>query len=360
MTKKTITKRTWKLLLGICIAAVLSIGIGLFAYIHMIDTKTLGRKISIYGLDVSKLTAEKAQQKINEAFHNKNIIFHEDGEDVYSVSMAQLGYSLEQDSLRNELETLQQERSQDFRLFASEKDYTIDYQIIKNENQEKTALAAENFDNKERTESADAHIRYSKKKKKYILVKQVQGNQIDENRLLNYVEETLEKNFKTKLLASDVKINLGEEVYRQPDIEESGEMKQKVKKLNSLLKKYRSTTVTYLFGEETQVLESDTISSWLQIKNSGISLDKDAVADYISNMANKYNTIYVPRAFHTSLGTDVTVSDNEYGYRIDQDAELTQLLEDLKSGENISREPVYSSSGMNYLNQSYSRCSREV
>ena len=332
MTKKTITKRTWKLLLGICIAAVLSIGIGLFAYIHMIDTKTLGRKISIYGLDVSKLTAEKAQQKINEAFHNKNIIFHEDGEDVYSVSMAQLGYSLEQDSLRNELETLQQERSQDFRLFASEKDYTIDYQIIKNENQEKTALAAENFDNKERTESADAHIRYSKKKKKYILVKQVQGNQIDENRLLNYVEETLEKNFKTKLLASDVKINLGEEVYRQPDIEESGEMKQKVKKLNSLLKKYRSTTVTYLFGEETQVLESDTISSWLQIKNSGISLDKDAVADYISNMANKYNTIYVPRAFHTSLGTDVTVSDNEYGYRIDQDAELTQLLEDLKSG----------------------------
>ena len=200
MTKKTITKRTWKLLLGICIAAVLSIGIGLFAYIHMIDTKTLGRKISIYGLDVSKLTAEKAQQKINEAFHNKNIIFHEDGEDVYSVSMAQLGYSLEQDSLRNELETLQQERSQDFRLFASEKDYTIDYQIIKNENQEKTALAAENFDNKERTESADAHIRYSKKKKKYILVKQVQGNQIDENRLLNYVEETLDKDFETELL----------------------------------------------------------------------------------------------------------------------------------------------------------------
>ena len=94
------------------------------------------------------------------------------------------------------------------------------------------------------------------------------------------------------------------------------------------------------------MLDSDTISSWLQIKNSGISIDKDAAADYISNMANKYNTIYVPRTFHTSLGTDVTVSDNEYGYRIDQDAELTQLLEDLKSGENVSREPVYSSSGM--------------
>ena len=63
-------------------------------------------------------------------------------------------------------------------------------------------------------------------------------------------------------------------------------------------------------------------------------------------MANKYNTIYVPRTFHTSSGTDVTISDNEYGYRIDQEGELAQLLEDLKSGENVSREPVYSSSGM--------------
>ena len=123
-------------------------------------------------------------------------------------------------------------------------------------------------------------------------------------------------------------------------------MKQQVKKLNSQLKKYRSTTVTYVFGSETQVLDSDTISSWLNIKNSGISVDQEAAAAYISDMANKYNTIYVPRTFHTSTGSEVTVSDNEYGYRIDQDGEIAELLEDLKSGEDISREPIYSSSGM--------------
>ena len=302
--------------------------------------------MSVYRLDVSKLTVGEAQQKISEAFQNKKITFHEDGKDVYNVSMEQLGYSLDQDILKSALETLKQERSGTFKLFASQRDYKIDYQIIRDEAQEQAALSADHFDEKDRTEPTDAHIRYSKKKQKYVLVKQVSGNQIDENRLLSYVEETLDKDFETELLTSDVKMELNEEVYRQPDIEESGEMKQKVKKLNSLLKKYRSTTVSYLFGEETQVLDSDTISSWLQIKNSGISIDKDAAADYISNMANKYNTIYVPRTFHTSLGTDVTVSDNEYGYRIDQDAELTQLLEDLKSGENVSREPVYSSSGM--------------
>ena len=106
---------------------------------------------------------------------------------------------------------------------------------------------------------SQAHIRYSKKKQKYVLVKQVVGNQIDENRLLSYVDETLDEKFKTELFASDVQIVLNEEVYRQPDIEASGEMKQQVKKLNSQLEKYRSTTVTYVFGSETQVLDSNTV-----------------------------------------------------------------------------------------------------
>ena len=344
--KKAFNKKKLKVFLALCIVVAVTAGIGLLAYIHHIDTTTLGRKISVYGLDVSKLTVGEAQQKISETFQNKVVTLNEDGEDIYSISLAQMGYSLDQDILKDALKALQQQRSQKFQLLASQKDYAIDYQIIRDEAQEKNALADENFDNKERTDSTDAHIRYSKKKQKYVLVKQVVGNQIDESRLLSYVDETLDEKFRTELLASDVQIMLNEEVYRQPDIEASWEMKQQVKKLNSQLKKYRSTTVTYVFGSETQVLDSDTISSWLNIKNSGISVDQKAAAAYISDMANKYNTIYVPRTFHTSTGSEVTVSDNEYGYRIDQDGEIAQLLEDLKSGEDISREPIYSSSGM--------------
>ena len=344
--KKAFNKKKLKVVLALCIVASVIAGIGLLVYIHHVDTTTLGRKISVYGLDVSKLTVEEAQQKISETFQNKTVTLNEDGEDIYSTSLAQMGYSLDQDVLKSALETLQQQRSQKFQLLALQKDYQIDYQIFKDEAQEQTALAVENFNNKERTDSTDAHIRYSKKKQKYVLVEQVVGNQIDENRLLSFVDDTLDEKFKTELFVSEAKIVLSEDVYCQPDIEASGEMKQQVKKLNSQLKKYRSTTVTYVFGSETQVLDSETISSWLKIKNSGMSMDQDAAANYISEMANKYNTIYVPRTFHTSLGTDITVSDNEYGYRIDQDGELAQLLEDMKSGEDISREPVYSSSGM--------------
>ena len=344
--KLTISRKTQKIILGVCIAAVLILGIGLFAYIHIVDGNTLGRKISIYGLDISKLTVEQAQQKITDAFQNREVSFEEDGNEAYRTTLKNLGYALDEETLKNALNTLKQQRDQERKLLASWKDYQIDYQVEKDETQEQAALTEEHFGDQERTASTNAEVRYSKKKTKFILVKQVQGNQIDEEKLLSYVDETLNKEFQTNLLVGNVKIMIGTDVYQQPEIQATKEMKQQVKSLNSQLKKYRNTTVTYLFGSETQVLDSDTILSWLKIDGTDMSIDQDAAAAYVSDMANKYNTIYIPRTFHTSSGEDITVQDNEYGYRIDQDAELAQLLENLKSGEAVSREPVYSSSGM--------------
>lgn len=344
--KRAISRKTQKIILGICIAAVLVLGIGLFAYIHVVDANTLGRKISIYGLDVSKMTVDEAQQKIADAFQNKKITFEEDGKEVYQTTLKDLGYTLDGESLKNALDTLKQQRDQEQQLLAVQKNYQIEYQVVKEEAQEKAALTEEHFGNKERTASTDAEVRYSKKKTKFVLVKQVQGNQIDEDKLLNYVNETLDQEFQSELLADDVKIVIDTQVYQQPEVKATKKMKKQVKSLNSQLDKYRSTTVTYLFGSETQVLDSDTIFSWLKIDGTDMSIDQEAAAAYISDMANKYNTIYIPRTFHTSSGSDITVQDNEYGYRIDQDGELTQLMEDLKSGQAVSREPVYSSSGM--------------
>ena len=53
-------KKKIKVILGICISVFLFLGGGLLAYIHKVDTDTLGRKITIYGLDVSGQNVEKA------------------------------------------------------------------------------------------------------------------------------------------------------------------------------------------------------------------------------------------------------------------------------------------------------------
>ena len=160
----------------------------------------------------------------------------------------------------------------------------------------------------------------------------MQGNEIDETRLQSYVDQMLDDNFRLKLLGGDIQITLDTNVYQQPSVTASDEMQNKVTGLNDQLNKYRSTTVTYTLGSTTEVIDAGTIETWLQITDDSLNIDQEAVKSYVQNLAAKYNTIYVPRTFHTSYGNDVTVSDNEYGFQIDQDGEVQQLLTDLASG----------------------------
>ena len=79
MEKKALNKKRLKIVLIVCIVVALTAGIGLAAYTYHVDTTTLGRRISIYGLDVSKFTAEEARKKITETFQDSTVNFKEDG-----------------------------------------------------------------------------------------------------------------------------------------------------------------------------------------------------------------------------------------------------------------------------------------
>lgn len=347
MKKKIrLSRKTQKIILGICIAAMVLLGVGLFLYIQISDTGTLGREISIYGLDVSKLNAEEAEQKILHTFGNREIVFKEDKEEVFRTTLKDLGYSLDEEILKNSLQKLQVKRASNRRIFAVKEDYEIMYQVTKDETQEKNILAAENFGGKERSASKDAYISYDEEKKEFTLVNEVQGNQIDEARLLAYVDQTLDNAIRQEPLGGQVDITIGTEVYQQPVTAESQDMQAKLTSLNQQLSNYRNASVTYTFGETTEVLGSDVISSWIKVDGETISIDQAAAQEYVSNLAAAYNTIYVPRTFHTSYGNDVTVSSNEYGFQIDQEAELAQLLKDIQSGKPVTRDPIYSISGM--------------
>ena len=101
--EKKISRKTLKIILGVCIGAMAALTVGFFAYIHIADTNTLGRKISIYGLDVSRLSTADAKQKILTAFQNKKIVFQENGQEVYSLTLKDMGYSLDESDLEVQL-----------------------------------------------------------------------------------------------------------------------------------------------------------------------------------------------------------------------------------------------------------------
>lgn len=343
--KSTISKKTLKIILGICIAAAILAVAGLFGYTYMADHNTLGRKISVWGVDVSRLDAKQAEEKIAAEFANRPVSFQENDKEVYNTTLKDLGYSLNEEDLLNKLTDLQKQREENRKIFPKEENINLECQIEEDEEQEKQALDLSNFGTEERKSSTDASIQYNEEKKEFILVKQVQGTEIDPDKLETTVDTNLDAAFDTALLGDAITVPLNKHVYVSPAVTATEDMENKVTSLNSQLKKYRSTTVTYTFGSETVVLDGDTISSWLKAEGETLTLDEDAIKTYISDLANKYNTIYVSRTFHTSTGTDVTIEGNEYGYRIDQDGEYAQLVEDLKSGTAVTRDPVYSKTG---------------
>ena len=178
----TISRKGKKIILGICLAGIVLLSVGLFVYIRIVDTNTLGRGISINGLDVSKLTVEEAKNKILDTFLGRTIVFWEDGEEVYRTTVADLGYSVDEDSLNTQLEALKVQREENRRIISVKENYEIDLQIQENEEQQKAVLTSDKFGNKERTASVDAAIQYDESAKEFTLISEVQGNQIEDRK----------------------------------------------------------------------------------------------------------------------------------------------------------------------------------
>lgn len=113
------------------------------------------------------------------------------------------------------------------------------------------------------------------------------------------------------------------------------------------LNQYVSSIITYDFGDRQEVLSGDLIDQWIDIDYSNkVTLNEEAVAEYVDTLAETYDTMYGVRYFNTSVGTTVTVVGGDYGWKIDRQGECKALIELLKKGnQHITRQPVYAHKG---------------
>ena len=103
------------------------------------------------------------------------------------------------------------------------------------------------------------------------------------------------------------------------------------------------TTVTYRFGNRSEVLDGEKIHTWLVSDGQGgVSLDESKIGEYVSWLGQTYNTAYKPKSLKTAYGQTVTISKSVYGWKINQKEETEALKQLLLSCESQEREPVYS------------------
>lgn len=107
-------------------------------------------------------------------------------------------------------------------------------------------------------------------------------------------------------------------------------------------KDYAGVTITYQIGDQSETLDSDRILSWLKEDEDGsVSFDKDQVKAFVKELADKYDTAYTTRDFHTSTGQDIKITQGDYGWRIDQEQETAHLLDLLSKKQSAACEPIY-------------------
>ena len=187
----------------------------------------------------------------------------------------------------------------------------------------------------------------------FTIVPETEGNELNTKEAYQMICRAIDND------AAEVDLESDPKAYKKADVtKESSELQNMVNTYKNLTK----ANITYTFGDETVTLDGNTIKNWLQFDEKGQLLQNDEafrqhVVDYVAQLAADHDTVGTERQFQTTSGRTVYVYGSAYGWKIDQDKEAAQLMQEIQSGTQTTREPVYSmranAHGINDLGDTY-------
>ncbi|MGG7142729.1 L,D-transpeptidase family protein [Clostridium nigeriense] len=217
----------------------------------------------------------------------------------------------------------------------SEKDYYIDGLV--NFNEETLTKIVDDMDiiNKGIVEPVDVSFKYNNGI--YEIESEVYGNKINKDKLITILIENIRHGEKIVDLEKSL-------CYENPKYTSNSD---KTIETRDLLNKYVSTKITYLFAEKKEELNGDIINNWLKLdEDLNVVINEKALEEYIAKLSKNYNTVGITRKFNTSTGQIVDVNGGYYGWKINSVAEEKMLIENIKLGANLEKEPIYSQKGL--------------
>jgi lipoprotein-anchoring transpeptidase ErfK/SrfK/flagellar biosynthesis GTPase FlhF len=116
--------------------------------------------------------------------------------------------------------------------------------------------------------------------------------------------------------------------------------------------RWTSANIVYDWNGSEVDVDGDLIKDWITFEDTADGkttpvLDEDAVKEFVKENAKANDTYGKKRTFTTTDGVELTLSSGAYGWKTDTTAETEALINSIKNGENISKEPEYTSRGAN-------------
>ncbi len=159
------------------------------------------------------------------------------------------------------------------------------------------------------------------------------GTTLDIHKVQSAITEAIKESKSTMSLE-------GTHCYIDPTTLSSDEAVQTA--LETLLK-YTSSTITYDFGDRSEVLDRSILHDWVTLdENFNVTLNQQKAIDYVNYLGYYYTTFSSTRDFIRQDGKTIKVRGGDYGWIINRSKEAEELYQLIQNGESVTREPVYS------------------
>lgn len=322
---KSLTK-TKKIIIGVVavLFVIYVIGVLFFHWHFQLNTTLNGHKVDFKnGNDV------KAELTKTLSDHDLTLVERNDKKEV--IKMSDIDASLEYNNgvykaLRKQNEFLWFINCFRKKNMTLEADISYDSDKLEEVEENLTCLDKKNDINVE-----NAKIEY--KDGAFQIVPEVLGTEVVGKELHKQIVQALKENKKELDLEKAG-------CYKEPTIYSTD---KKATDALRIAQKYAGAKITYRFARETEVVNAKKISKWITFdKNLNVSVSKKKVGEYLAELAKDYDTNGKSIKLKSTNQGTVTVPGGTYGWTINQEKETERLIQLIKQGRSVEKEPAYS------------------
>jgi len=298
------------------------------------DPSRFASGVVVNDVQVSGLTVEEAKAQIESRYNDGYTFTIQDENGKQEViNGADIGYSVQ---VTGDLAALLAQVNEGGGASGPGMDWSFQTELSVSYNDEALRAALENLSFvQEASPTSNARISDYEEGKAFTIIPEVRGNEIDVNKLFANAKVALNA---LKPVMKLTEIDCRKDVTVTSDSEE-------LNRLCASLNRFKDVTITYVFEDQTEVLDGTELAKWIDGTADGeLIVNQEKVAGYVKYLADKYDTYGKPRTFKTTSGREVTIK-GAYGWQIKQDEEIIALTRMVKNCSTQTREPAYSHRG---------------
>lgn len=302
----------------ICLSLVIVIIMLLFIVIILYSDKFYPNT-TIGGIDVSNMTLSQAKEAVQTDLKNHVLVIKGRNNAKYELRGTDIDLNA---NYEKQVENCFKKTHGIFSFYKiiSGEDFDVNFDVSYNKKAFKNNLSQSFLitgDQYTITAPESAHVEYDKKTQSGKIVKEKQGNQLNQEKFYSYVEKSI-KQLKTNIDLDKANIYLKPK-YTQNDSAIIKELNQ----YNNYLYRWIRYDMT---EKHYETVTPKDIKNWLVINDDAtVSIDQEKMSQWVEKFCLKYKTVGKTRKFKSHTGEVLEVSGGDYGWQIDYSQTVDQL-----------------------------------